>query len=178
VLTGLSAGQVIYLQYVSGTVNTQASGATSCGPAGVATTGVTPYPAVRRVVWPSPAVSQSGERSTLPAQTIGGLAPRSSKGIQSRGAILTGQRALRDRLLFQNRVMRDGPKIGRNYRVAGPTDRDASGQFLSRLLQVLCVRAPGAPGPEVTRRSSNHALDAVTQTSMREKRRSRNARRW
>jgi hypothetical protein len=41
----VTPGQIVILQYTGGTVNTQGSGATSCGPAGAATTGVTPYPA-------------------------------------------------------------------------------------------------------------------------------------
>jgi hypothetical protein len=41
----VTPGQIIILEFVSGTINTQGSGATSCGPAGVATTGITPYPA-------------------------------------------------------------------------------------------------------------------------------------
>lgn len=41
----VTPGQIIYLEYVGGTINTQGSGATSCGPAGVFTNGLTPLPA-------------------------------------------------------------------------------------------------------------------------------------
>ena len=40
----VTPGQVIFLEYVSGLINTQGAGATSCGPAGAATTGLTPLP--------------------------------------------------------------------------------------------------------------------------------------
>ena len=73
----VTPGQVIFLKYISGTINTQGSGATSCGPAGVATTGLTPLP-----------VGES-DNDTMPTNVIPG-----SSGVNGNGTVNTSGTAV------------------------------------------------------------------------------------
>ena len=70
----VTPGQIIFLEYVSGTVNT---GAGSAGPAGAATTGVSPYPA------------GGDDNETLPTNVIKGYT-----GINATGTVNTSGTAV------------------------------------------------------------------------------------
>jgi hypothetical protein len=67
----VTPGQIVFLKYISGIINTQGSGATSCGPAGAATTTVTPYP------------SGGCDNTTFPTNVIPGYGAFNANGVVS-----------------------------------------------------------------------------------------------